>query len=1071
MYGSILDAYSNERELLDRAKELGLTAFAITDHGNMASCVYFDKIKKDYPNIKLIHGCELYECFDMTVKDKTSKYFHLIALARNEDGRKILNALITKSYTNGFYYKPRVSLDIFKDYDCSNLVVLSGCLASKLSRTADYQQCTEYITEYKSLFANFYLEMQSHATDEQAIYNKKILQLSLDTNTPFVITTDSHYARTDDAKYQEILIKIGRNQKGDNQKDEVELAEVYNGCYLQSIEEIHKIMDSQIGAENVTLGLANTNAVADLTDIVNMPFQKPILPDFETPPEFTAPEDYLRFLTKQGWNSRGFDNFDDIKQAQYRERLEYELKIICEMGFAGYFLIIFDVCRYADSKGMARAAGRGSAAGSLVCYLLKITNLDPIKYNLIFERFLNPERISLPDVDSDMGDRDAIIRYMEDRYGKERVCQIANFVFTTPLTSILDVGRMLKMPYNSVQKISEYFKVSKFEQAFEITPDLKEKFAEHMELFETAEKISGRVRGISQHAGGVCVAKTPLSDYMPCKTGKNGEQVIQVDKRFVEEIGLVKFDILGVETLNIVQETVKDSGLTLWDIDINNATFENDKNAYELLGEAKTNAVFQLESSGMKDLLIRLKPKNIEELSAILALYRPDTMPMLEKFIECKHNPSKTSYVHDDMIPILENTYSCLIYQEQVMDIVRKFGGRTYGGADVFRKAIGKKDKDLVKQEVDKLRLEITGNGYEKEISDKICDILVEMGGYCFNRSHSAAYAVLSLQTAYIKAHYPLQFMKALLNSKKDNNGKLNKYLIDAKDCAVTVLPPHINKSSNRFEIVDNKILFGLSAINGLGESVTCLILNERETGGLFKNLNDLLNRVNLNITQITAIIKSGAIPTKDKEKCLLNYCNSLYEKRVFKPLKTIPMNLVDLELNFGIREENKEERLRLYNIAKEKEFNKLQNEKYEKHMKNFSDKYLIDKDFWEFQALSVFIDNNPFESIYGYVLPFDDAEDDSSAVVVGIISNIQKKTDRNSKKYAYIQLYSAFGIIEVMCWNQQYVKYMDLLFKGNKIAIKCKKKDNKAFAGNIKTYEQWLKDTEDLRKAAEQCR
>jgi DNA polymerase-3 subunit alpha len=711
---SVLDGYPTPQEYLEKAKALGLKGFGVTGHGNCYSYPYYDVIKGDYPDTKIIYGVEIYEAFDMSDKDKDSKYFHLVVLVRNEQGRKDLNRLITKSNMEGFYYKPRLDLAAFREYDGNNFVVLSACLAGKLARTEDYDQCVRFVDEYKSVFPHFYLEMQSHKHDDQAAYNQKILKLSKDTGTPFVITTDSHYVDADDSQWQSYLVTIGRNQKGDNVKDNPELTEIYDGCYLQSEDEIFEIMTPQIGNENVRIGLDNTNAVNDLIDTVHMPFQEPQLPNFEVPLSYDSMKNYLRHLLEQGWAYRGFDKLPDAEITEYRDRLEYELEIVFNMNYEGYFLIVHDFCNYADKIRMARAAGRGSAAGSLLCYLLRITNLDPIKYGLIFERFLNPERISLPDIDCDFGDRDKIIQYMEGKYGKEKVCQIANFVYITPMMAIQDVGRLLGLSYSLTQKISEYFKVDSFEQAFEAHPSLKDKFTEHTDLFEIASKISGRVRGISQHAGGVCVALTGLSDYMPCKAGKNGEQVIQVDMRMVEDLGLVKFDVLGIETLNIIQNTVKDAGLSLWDIDINNPDFLADTTMYKLLSQAKTNAVFQLESAGMKDLLLRLKPKDINELSTILALYRPDAIPALDRYVNNKNNLGQIVYIHEDMKPILEKTYGCVVFQEQVMEIVRKFGGRTYGGADLFRKAIGKKIKKLVKQEVNKLHDEILSNGYDK---------------------------------------------------------------------------------------------------------------------------------------------------------------------------------------------------------------------------------------------------------------------------------------------------------------------------------------------------------------------
>ena len=413
-YFSVLDGYASPREHLERAKQLGLKGFAISDHGTCYSYPYFDKIKEDYPEVKMIYGTEIYETFDMNERDKDSKYFHLVILVRNEQGRKDLNKLVTRSNLEGFYYKPRLDLNAFKEYDCNNFVVTSACLGSKLSRCEDYQQCIRYIEEYKSVFPHFYLEMQSHKHEDQAMYNKKILQLSKVTDTPYIITTDSHFASADDGKWQSYLVTIGRNQKGDNAKDNLELTEIYDGCYLQSEDEIYEIMTPQISAAQVKLGLANTNVINDLIEEVNMPFQAPQLPEFQVPDKHGSMKDYLRHLVEDGWASRGLNKLPDEQKAIYRSRLEYEFDVICNMDYQGYFLIVWDFCNYADSIQMARAPGRGSAAGSLICFLLKITNLDPIKYGLIFERFLNPERISLPDVDCDFGDRDKIVQYMED---------------------------------------------------------------------------------------------------------------------------------------------------------------------------------------------------------------------------------------------------------------------------------------------------------------------------------------------------------------------------------------------------------------------------------------------------------------------------------------------------------------------------------------------------------------------------------------------------------------------------------------------------------------------------------
>lgn len=677
-----MDGFSHPKEYLERAKEIGLKAFAITEHGNQYSWVYFDKLKKDYPDIKMIYGVELYECFDMHVQDPNSKYFHLIALAKNEAGRIALNEIITASNFEGFYYKPRVDLELLKPY-ADNLIILSACLASKIARESNYEQCVDYVKEYKSIFPHFYLEMQSHKTEDQAHYNRKILKLAQDTNTDFVITTDSHAATKEDLYYQDYHVRIAR--------DNETLAELYDGCYLQSEKEIHETMDSQIGVDNVNIGLENSDIIADLIDVVNMPFQPPQLPTFPLPDDFEDNYSYLKHLCDKGWYTRGIDKLSDEEQKIRKERLDYELSIIHQMGFDGYFLFVWDFIRWAKENDVYVGDGRGSGGGAIVNYLLGISELDPITYNLIFERFLNPERVTMPDIDTDFSDREKVVNYLTEKFGEDRVCQVINFSYITPCVAINDVGRVLKIPYNIVSKISKKFVFETFEECIENNPKLYEEFVDYKELFDIASRISGRVRQASIHAGGVGIVDTKITDYMAMKIGSKGEHVIQVNKKVIEDIGIIKFDLLGLATtLNTIKDACKYANIDKWEIDINNPEFLHCKETYELLCSARVDGVFQVESQGMKDLLLRLQPSNLEDVSAVLALYRPDSMGALDEYIECKHGRQEVKYIHPDMQPILESTYGCMIYQEQLMDIVRKFGGRTYGGADKFRKAIGK---------------------------------------------------------------------------------------------------------------------------------------------------------------------------------------------------------------------------------------------------------------------------------------------------------------------------------------------------------------------------------------------
>lgn len=1060
---SVLDGFSHPYEYLDRVLELGMTSFAITNHGNQMSYVYYAKLIKEnekYKNIKMIYGVEVYEAFDISIKDKDSKYFHLVLLAKNENGRRLLNEIVTRSSLEGFYYKPRIDLKTLKDLNCGNdLIVLSACLASKIARESDYNKCVQYIKEYKSIFPYFYLEMQSHKHIDQELYNKKILQLSRDTNTPYVITTDSHSATKEDLYYQGRHVQIAQ--------DKETMSESYEGCYVQSINEIHETMDSQVGFNVVEVGLDNTNKIADMIDYVKMPFQEPQLPSYPLPKEFADDNEYLVYLVKNGWKTRRIDNLTEEEIKIRKERMEYELSVINQMKFDGYFIIVWDFINWAKENNIMVGAGRGSGAGSFVCYLLGITDLDPVKYNLIFQRFLNPERVSMPDLDIDLSDREPVVKYLTEKYGHSNVCQVINFNFITPLNAIRDAFKVCGIPYNIADKISKRFSFGTFEECLENNPHIYEEYPEYKEAFDIASKISGRVRGIGIHAGGVGIVDTTMSDYMGMVRGGKGEQVIQVDKKVIEEIGIIKFDLLGVKTLKLVQDVINDLGIDEWDINVNNDKFTIDEKSYNLLCEANTNAIFQVESTGMKDLLTRLQPRNLEELSAVIALYRPDSMGALEEFIECKHDSSKVTYIHEDMIPILEMTYGCMIYQEQLLDIVRKFGGRTYGGADKFRKGIGKKDEVLVKAESDKLYQEIIQTGYVEELAKTISDDMRSKGGYLFNKSHSFSYAVLCLQTAYLKSHYPLQFYKALFNLRKADGGKLNKYITDALNNNIAVIPPNINRSEMDFIIYNNKILFGLTSISGMGESAIIPLITERKNGK-FISLKDLITRTGISESQIVSLIKSGAIPCKSKKNMLLKYANDyLLTKKEFTPLKSTPSPLSKLK-EYGIDIEvvkDKNERLRLYNIAKEKEHIKNLNKKNGKVINEFEQKHMQDEEMWEFETLSIFLTHNPFDEVSKILTNYEEINDGSDVVIVGVISQTILKKNKRKQQYAFLNVCTAYGLVQVACWSTQYSMYIDHIKRGSRIAIMCRKQNDSYSIKELKPYNQWKNDVSNKLK------
>lgn len=1075
-YYSLLDGYGSPKEMLDQAQKLGLNAFAATEHGNMYSAIYYDLIKKEYPDIKMIYGCELYECDDIEIRDKDNKYFHLICLVRNEQGRKDLNKIITKSNLEGFYFKPRCTVNDIKPY-AENFVITSACLAGRIAREYDYNKCVDIVNNYKNIFPYFYLEMQSHKMSDQCEYNRKILQLSKDTNIPFIITTDSHAPTKEDLYYQDKLIKIGRNSTN-NDKNAIENSEVYEGCYMQSEDEIHEIMDEQIGYENVCIGLNNTNEIADLIDNVDMPFQEPKLPTFPLPEGFNDNNEFLWYLVKKGWKERGFNKLSEEEKRTYKDRIKYEMDVIHSMGFDGYFLFVWDFINYATSQGIEVGKGRGSAAGSLVCFCTHITDIDPIKYGLIFERFLNPERVGLPDIDTDVGNRDAIIDYLVEKYGANRVCQIINYSYITPTVAITDVGKILGFPYNQMQKLSQKFTSDKWDECMKLNPKLLLDNPQYAELFDIALHLSGRVKTVSIHAGGIGIVDTDINDYMPMKIGTNGEHVIQVDKHYIEDIGIVKFDLLGVATLNLVKEIKDDLNLDPWLYDINNPEFENDKETYELLSTGKTNGVFQVESAGMKDLLVKLKPRlldlDFEVISVILALYRPDSMGALDEYVEMAIGGDRPISIHPDMDEILKDTNYCMIYQEQLLDIVRKFGGRTYGQADLFRKAIGKKIVELVQKEAEILRDEIVKNGYDKGIANQIADELSKKGGYLFNKSHSFSYAVLCFETAWFKAHYPVYFFKALFNQNKDKSGAINKYILDAKYFNVDILPPNINKSGINFIVDDNKVLFGLSAIVGVGESLSKQILDERNINGTFKSFDDLITRVPLTKAQVIALIKAGAIPCKDKKNKLISYLKSKYEPLKFSEVKSLP-TYAKLENEWGInissyllptdskrKVYDKDKLLTEYNRLKKLKFNEDQKLRFQKYIDE-NKKYLDNKDFWEFETLQIFINDNPFDAAYNYLTPFEEIEVGDKCTLVGVIAKIQKKKDKNGKQFAFINIYSSFGLIEGIVWHTTLKEYEDLIKKGQQIAILCKKdNEERVVVDKIKDYGIWIKQMKE---------
>lgn len=1057
----MLDGFSSPEENLKRASELGLKAIAITEHGEVTSWPYYSELKDKYPDVKLLYGIEAYECEDREVKDKNSKYWHLIIIAKNEAGRQTVNRLSTLGHLHGFYSRPRITKEDIAKEDTNNLIILSACLASRLSKTDDYDTCVKLVQEYKSLFPHYYLEVQAHANSEQAKYNQKIMRLANDTHTKVVVTNDVHAATKEDLYYQDYFLRIAH--------DTETAAEIYEECYFMSRREQHEVLDGQIGYDAAEWCINNTDEIADLCDYVDMPWHEPELPKIEIPPQYSNSAAYLKDLVKEGWKKRGIDKFDVEKQKIYRKRVDDELFVIEKKDFCDYFLILVDYINWCKKNDVIVGPGRGSAAGSLVCYLIGITQLDSIKYELDFGRFLTIERKDLPDVDVDVSDRAKVVEYLTRKYGEDRVVQVMNIVYTTPVTSIQDVGKVLGFPYAEIRKISEKFVQKTWKDCLEANPEVAEN-PRYKELLDIAEHINGRPRGYGIHAGGVIVCRHPYYEYIGIRHGADGEHVISVDKVMDEKIGLVKFDILGVASLVAIDEAKREDNIPDWEIDINNPEFENDKASYDLICSGRTDNLFQIESSGMKDLVAQLQPRSIEELSALIALYRPDAMPSIPTYVDCKYHPEHIHYFHPDMEPIFRSTYGVNIYQEQSMKLTKVFGGRSDAGADRMRKCLAKKKPEKVKEEVELLHDEILANGYDKATAEYICNELSTKGGYGFNASHSQAYAVICLQTAYLKAHHPLAFFKAMLNLNKAKVGKVNKIMVDARSFDIQILPPSINRSGMDFTVSNGKILFGLSAIGGIGNTLAETIIAERDRNGKFKGLDDFTSRVRATKAQIIALVKSGAIPTKNKRIFLEKYIASGLEQSEFKPVSTLPTKAVllskwdiDTEHYKVGKKVDKETVLRIYNEKRRVVHETEKLKKKEAYMAEQSEKYLKDEQFWEFQTLQTFIiDKNPFEKAYEYIKDFSELETGDSCVLVGIIAKIQKKKTKTGMQFAFVNLYSGDGIIELTVWPRILSDYQDLIVKGSQVAVLGKKEDEShVIANDFKPYKQWLHDRE----------
>ncbi len=884
---SLLDGACKIKPLMELVKEYGMDAVAITDHGNLFGVIEFYKAAKD-AGIKPIIGIEAYLAPESRRKKTKEGLYHITLLAENLEGYKNLLYLSTMSYLEGFYYKPRMDKELLRGHS-RGLIALSGCLSGEIPKkilSGDIGGARRALEEYIDIFGkdNFYLELMDIGLEENLTVNQALLDLSKEFGVKIVATNDVHYLKPEDHKAHDILLCI---QTGKKYHDPNRMRFQSREVYLRRPEEMWMLFSSTPEA------LRNTLEIAERVNLeLSLDPTKVHLPTFTIPDGFKDTDEYLSLIARKGLEQRG-----KAGNEIYEKRLEYELRTISSIGFSGYFLIVWDIVKKAKEMGIPVGPGRGSAAGSLVLYSLGVTELDPIEYNLIFERFLNTERISPPDVDIDFSDtgRDRIINYVRNLYGEESVSQIITFNRMMARGVIRDVGRALDLSYQEVDRIAKMIPNGPdvtIKNVVETNPELKGIFQsdpKYAELLEVAEKIEGQVKNTSIHAAGMVIAPGKIYEYAPLYKSTDGSITTQYDMKSIEEIGLLKIDFLGLRTLTIIQwteEMIRERHDP--DFDITKIPL-NDKKTFKLISQGKTLGVFQLESSGFREMLRRLKPSKIEDLIAAIALYRPGPLKsgMVESFIRRKNGREPVTYIFPELKPILEETYGVVVYQEQVMQIAAKLAGFTLGQADVLRKAMGKKKPEVMKKQREAFVKGAVKNGYDRKKIEALFDDIEKFSGYSFNKSHAAGYAILSYRTAYLKAHYPAEFLCANMTAETHSQNfteKIHEFVNEARRWKIKVVPPDINRSEYRFTLLDDgSILFGLSAIKNVGEAAVDEIIRAREKGGPFKSFKNFLERIDsrkVNRKVVESLIKAGAFDSIDPNRSkLLEILPDLYQR------------------------------------------------------------------------------------------------------------------------------------------------------------------------------------------------
>ena len=1039
---SLLDGSNKIKEYVARVKELGMTAAAITDHGVMYGVIDFYKAA-NAAGIHPILGCEVYVApnsrFDRENVSGEDRYYHLVLLAENNTGYSNLVKIVSKGFVDGYYYKPRVDMEVLNTYH-EGVIALSACLAGEVQRylaRGMYEKAKETAFKYQDCFGkgNFFLELQDHGIPEQKMVNQELLRLSKETGIELVATNDVHYTYAEDAEAHDILLCI---QTGKKLADEDRMRYEGGQYYVKSEDEMKELFPYALEA------LSNTQKIADRCH-VEIEFGNTKLPHFDVPEGYTT-WTYLNKLCYDGLAQK----YDKEQASELRPRLEYELSVIKEMGYVEYFLIVWDYINYARTHGIPVGPGRGSAAGSLVSYTTGITNIDPIRYGLIFERFLNPERVSMPDIDVDFcyNRRQEVIDYVIKKYGKDCVTQIVTFGTLAARGVIRDVGRVMDLPYAYVDTIAKNIPMENgitIEKALKMNPELRTMYEtdeQVKKLIDMSKRLEGLPRHTSVHAAGVVISEKPMEEYVPLSRGSEGVITTQFTMTTIEELGLLKMDFLGLRTLTVIDDAVKmikkGKGIS---IDIDHIDYD-DKKVLASLGTGKTEGIFQLESAGMKNFMKELKPESLEDVIAGISLYRPGPMDFIPAYIKGKNNADSITYECPQLEPILAPTYGCIVYQEQVMQIVRDLAGYTWGRSDLVRRAMSKKKTKVMEEERQNFVYGnkeegvpgCVANGIDEKVANKIYDEMIDFAKYAFNKSHAAAYAVVSYQTAYLKYYYPVEFMAALMTSVQDNTSKVSEYILTCRRMGIKILPPDINEGESGFSVSGNAIRYGLSAIKSIGRPVIEAIIEERKIRGKFTTLNDFITRLSgkeVNKRTIENFIKAGALDCLcGTRKQLLMIYSSVLEaiNQEKKNSMAGQMTLFDL----APEEDKSDFELKLPDVG---EFEKEQLLAFEK------------------EVLGVYISGHPLEAyeekwrknISAVTTDFlldeetgvTKVKDMQKVVVGGMLTGKTIKYTKTNQVMAFITLEDLVGTVEIVVFPRDYEKYHAYLTEDAKIFVR----------------------------------